>query len=144
MTQAVTIVALGLRLIISYQSTVCTSMVAALVLERCSVRKSNAAFVSVMQGLNDGPRKLLETMLTLLNFSILTYIEFWLLLLMAIVTLGLQFTSTILLSDLHNFVIVSDPQHAQVPKSPVWFTSRRETFHWIFQQHGISIRLQST
>ncbi|KAI1747297.1 hypothetical protein F4782DRAFT_521720 [Xylaria castorea] len=43
------------------------------------------------------------------------HIEFWLLSLLALVTLGLQFSSTILLSDIANFVILGDVGRVSLP-----------------------------
>ncbi|ETS86451.1 hypothetical protein PFICI_00279 [Pestalotiopsis fici W106-1] len=113
--QAVTLCALALRVTISQQSAVCTAMIAALVLERRSTKKSHAAYFSVARGFNDGPMKLLRMMLVPLNSQYLQHAEFWLLLVLTTVTIGLQFTSTILLSDLHNFVMVGDLESVQVP-----------------------------
>ncbi|XXH00536.1 hypothetical protein Hte_006884 [Hypoxylon texense] len=114
MTQAITLCALALRITISLQSAVCTSMVAALVLEKRSVRRYHVAHLSVLRSINDGPRKLLEIMLHS-GAAILKYVEFWLVLFMILTTLALQFTSTILLSDLNDFAIRGNVNRTQVP-----------------------------
>lgn len=114
MTQIITLCGLALRATISFQSTVCTSMIAALVLEKRFVRRHCVAHLSVLRGSNDGPRKLVEIMLRS-GASILRHAEFWLALCMILTTLALQFTSTILLSDLNDFVIVGNLNQTQVP-----------------------------
>lgn len=108
MIQTITLCALVLRFIVSLQSVVCTSMIAALVLEKRCVRKSQVAWFSVMRSINDGPRQLIQLLLTSKSSQILLMFELWLLIVVAIATLGLQFTSTILLSDLHDYVVVGD------------------------------------
>lgn len=119
MTQAITLCALALRIAISLQSAVCTSMVAALVLEKRFVRRYYVAHLSVLRSINDGPRTLLQVMLHS-GVAILQYVEFWLVLFMILTTLALQFTSTILLSDLNNFVIMGNVNRTQVPSLLVY------------------------
>ncbi|KAI1751983.1 hypothetical protein F4782DRAFT_547254, partial [Xylaria castorea] len=111
MTEAVTLIALAIRLIVSLQTAVCTSMLAALVLEKRFTSKFHVAWFSIIRSTNDGPMK----MMTLLSSRHLRYIEFWLLFCLALGTLGLQFSSTILLLDFTNSVIVSDVSRIQVP-----------------------------
>ncbi|KAI1771924.1 hypothetical protein F4818DRAFT_454428 [Hypoxylon cercidicola] len=119
MTQVITLCALALRITISLQSTVCTSMIAALVLEKRFVRRYNVAYLSVLRSINDGPRKLVEVMLHS-GVAILKYLEFWLALFMVLTTLALQFTSTILLSDLNDFAIAGNVNRTQVPSLMVY------------------------
>ncbi|KAI0404685.1 hypothetical protein F4802DRAFT_217124 [Xylaria palmicola] len=113
MTQAVTLLSLALRFTISLQSAVCTSMLAALVLEKRFARRSDVAWLSVMRGINDGPTKMIMTMLP--SRHVLWHVEFWLLALLALGTFGLQFSSTILLSDFTNAMIVGDVNLTRVP-----------------------------
>ncbi|KAI0454994.1 hypothetical protein F5B21DRAFT_524152 [Xylaria acuta] len=113
MTQAVTLVSLALRFIVSMQSAVCTSMLAALVLEKRFARKSHVAWFSVIRSTNDGPLKMVRIMLS--SRYLTRLIEFWLLSLLALTTLGLQFSSTLLLSDFSDFVVVGDVRHTQLP-----------------------------
>ncbi|KAI1843744.1 hypothetical protein JX266_010003 [Neoarthrinium moseri] len=110
MTQTITICALVLRLVISIQAGICTSMIAALVLENhhALIRKSQAAYVSVLRGVNDGPRKLIQILLSSRTLSVLASFEIWLMMLLGMLTLVLQFSSTILLSDLRDFVVAGD------------------------------------
>lgn len=114
MAQTITLCALILRLIISLQSTVCTSMIAALVLERRSVQRSKVPYFSIFRSVNSGPRKLFEIM-TLSKNRMFQHIEFWLVSLLVLVTTALQFTSTVLISDLNNFIMVGDMNETQVP-----------------------------
>ncbi|TRX90302.1 hypothetical protein FHL15_008847 [Xylaria flabelliformis] len=113
MVQAVTLASLVLRLAVSMQSVVCTSMLAALVLEKRFARKSDVAWFSVMRSTNDGPLKMAQMML--FSKYLTRHIEFWLLSLLALVTLALQFSSTILLSDITNFVILGDVGRVSLP-----------------------------
>lgn len=85
-------------------------MIAALLLERLSVPRSQVARASVMRGINDGPLKLIIMMLSskVKASSILWHLEAWLILLVALLTLALQFTSTILLSDMRTFQMIGD------------------------------------
>lgn len=110
MPRAVTLTSIVLRFIIGVQATVCTSMVAALLLERLSVPRSQAAHASIMRGINDGPWKLLMLVLSYKArvSQILWHLEAWLILLVALLSLALQFTSTILLSDMHSFIMIGD------------------------------------
>ena len=118
MTQSITLSALVLRFIVSAQAAVCTSMIAAMLLERRKrpqppvIRRSQAAWFSVMRGLNDGPRKLIQMLLSSAlsrstgSAKILRILEFWMILLVALTSLGLQFSSTILISDLRRAPVV--------------------------------------
>ncbi|KAI0544547.1 hypothetical protein F4679DRAFT_564547 [Xylaria curta] len=114
MVQAITLSALVLRFVVSVQAAVCTSMIAAIVLERRRVRRSHAAWFSIMRSLNDGPRQLIQMMLSSRTVRILYEAEFWLILLVALTGLGLQFTSTILIADLQNGPVVGNINSTQV------------------------------
>ncbi|KAI0430434.1 hypothetical protein F5Y09DRAFT_356050 [Xylaria sp. FL1042] len=115
MTRAITLSSLAIRILTTFQATVCTSMAAALILERRRARKSYVPWFSVIRSINDGPWRLVQMLLSSRSLSIIHYPEFWLAALMVLVTLALQFSSTVLLSDLKPFAIVSDYNHTQVP-----------------------------
>lgn len=115
MAQAITLASLALRIAVSVQTTTCTSMIAALFLERHRTRRSQVPWLSVMRSINDGPLKLIQVILSPRSFAVFGYIELWSVILMAVVTLLLQFSSTILLSDLRDFVIVGDVNNTQFP-----------------------------
>ncbi|KAI0975721.1 hypothetical protein F4678DRAFT_483968 [Xylaria arbuscula] len=113
MTQSVTLSSLALRLAISMQAAVCTSMLAALVLEKRPTPKFQVAWFSIIRSTNDGPLNMVRMMLSSKIF--IRYAEFWLLSLLAITTLGLQFSSTILLSDITDLVVVGNVRQVQLP-----------------------------
>jgi hypothetical protein len=115
MTRAITLTALILRVIISAQSTVCTSMIAALILEKRFTLKSNVGYLSVIRAINSGPRELIQLILSSRSSVLVLNLEFWLIMVLAILTAALQFSSTILVSDLNDFVIVGNFNHTQVP-----------------------------
>jgi hypothetical protein len=75
MTQAITLSSLVLRSVVSLQAGVCTSMIAALLLEKHFARRSNVAWLSVMRGINDGPLKLAQIMLSSKSFTVLLQVE---------------------------------------------------------------------
>ncbi|KAI0407159.1 hypothetical protein F4802DRAFT_554392 [Xylaria palmicola] len=136
MVQTVTLCSLFLRFIASAQSTVSISMVAALVMENELIRKSNVAHISVARCVNDGPYRLLQSLIRPWNWKILLRSETWLLSLLAILTLALQFSSTILLSDLHTFPVAGDTSPTSVkslllnPFDPTSRQSGREMAGW--------------
>lgn len=110
MPRAVTLASVILRFIIATQATICTSMIAALLLERLAVPRSQAARASVMRAINDGPLKLVMLVLSYQGKAsyMLWHPETWLIVLIALLSIALQFTSTILLSDMHSFVMIGD------------------------------------
>lgn len=108
MTRAITITSLLLRLVVSLQVALCTSMTAALILEKRSARKSDIAYLSIARSVNDGPLKMFQLLLSSRSWSLLASVELWLFCLLTLVMLALQFSSTLLLSDLHQFVVVGD------------------------------------
>lgn len=110
MPQAITLASIVLRVVIGIQAIICTSMVAALLLERLSIPRSQVAHASVMRGINDGPWKLVMLLLSYKSkvSHVIWHPEAWLILWVALLSLALQFTSTILLSDMHSFVMTGD------------------------------------
>lgn len=110
MPQAVTLASIVLRLIAGIQAVISTSMVAGLLLERLSIPRLQVAHVSVIRGINDGPWKLVTLVLSSKRntWCLLRHLESWLIFSLALTSLGLQFTSTILLSDMHTFVMVGN------------------------------------
>ncbi|KAI1739513.1 hypothetical protein F4680DRAFT_466358 [Xylaria scruposa] len=114
MTRTITILALILRSIVSLQVALCTSMTAALVLENRSTRKSDVAYLSIARSISDGPRRVIQLLFSSRSWSVLRYLELWLISLLALVMLALQFSSTLLLSDLHDYVVVGDVESRPV------------------------------
>lgn len=89
-------------------------MLAALVLEKRATRKTQVATISVLRAINDGPSRLAQLMLGSKTLGVFGHIEFWLVSLLAVVGLTLQFLSTILLTDVHDFAVVGDLRDTQV------------------------------
>ncbi|KAI6083748.1 hypothetical protein F4821DRAFT_280604 [Hypoxylon rubiginosum] len=106
-TRAVTLSTLLLRASTSAQAAVCTSLVAALILERHHVRVSQLTQFSTTRSVNNGLRQLIQEILCSRSTSLVLRMETGLLILLALASLGIQFSSTILLPD---FSIVSLPQ----------------------------------
>ncbi|KAI1169668.1 hypothetical protein F4777DRAFT_572250 [Nemania sp. FL0916] len=106
--QATTLTSLLIRTVVAAQATVCTAMLASLFLERRQVLKSSSAQFSVLRAVNDGPLKLVQLVWKSGSISPVFCRETVLLVILALVTLALQFASTILLSDLHDSKIVAD------------------------------------
>ncbi|KAF2967320.1 hypothetical protein GQX73_g6234 [Xylaria multiplex] len=105
--QAITIASLLLRIVVSTQAASCTSLLAALFLEKRAVRVSHLPHFSVARGTNDGPRALLQMIIGSSTRRLLFTVETLLMLVLTLDTLGLQFSSTILLSDLRSLVVVT-------------------------------------
>ncbi|KAI3331863.1 hypothetical protein HD806DRAFT_478542 [Xylariaceae sp. AK1471] len=87
-------------------------MLASLILEKRHIRKSQVVFYSIIRGTNDGPRTLAE--LILRSKRDLVRIESLLTFLLTIISLALQFSSTIIFSDLQESLVVADPVHVPV------------------------------
>ncbi|GAW24127.1 hypothetical protein ANO14919_137080 [Xylariales sp. No.14919] len=117
--QATTLAALVIRSVVAAQATVCTALLASLLLERHRVPKSDVAQLSVLRAINDGPLKL--TWLVLRSFSRLICIETALVFSLAVGSLALQFASTILFSDLHELTMAANvapfPVNDYVPEN---------------------------
>ncbi|KAI3321863.1 hypothetical protein HD806DRAFT_502159 [Xylariaceae sp. AK1471] len=112
--QTITLCALALRVGVSFQAVVCTSMIAAIMLEKHGAQRRQVAWLSVMRSINDGPRKLGGLLLSSKSLTVFGRMETWLTLLLIIVTLALQFSSTLLLSDINDFIIVGDLNTTQL------------------------------
>ncbi|KAI0874255.1 hypothetical protein GGS24DRAFT_516812 [Hypoxylon argillaceum] len=95
-SQAITLAALVIRTATAIQATTCTSMLAALFLERHYVPKSEVVHFSILRSVNNGPLRLAELASKLKpilrTFSIETAL----------------FASTLLFIDLHNFTIAEN------------------------------------
>ncbi|KAI0410638.1 hypothetical protein F5X98DRAFT_381578 [Xylaria grammica] len=98
--QIITLASLAMRVTIAAQTTLCTSMYAALILERRKVRKSQAAQFSIARSVNDGPWRLIFTLVQDVPSQVFLRPESILMVILGLAALGTQFTSTILLSDL--------------------------------------------
>ncbi|KAI1762812.1 hypothetical protein GGR53DRAFT_467960 [Hypoxylon sp. FL1150] len=81
-------------------------MLASLIFEKHNVRKSDIAFFSIIRDINDGPRKLAE--LVAYSRQGIFRMESLLVFCLVISTLALQFSSTILFSDLREISIAGN------------------------------------
>ncbi|KAI0854739.1 hypothetical protein F4860DRAFT_522518 [Xylaria cubensis] len=109
-TRAVTLSSLLLRTTTAAQATVCTSFVAAIWVERRSIRLSQVAHVSIARSVNGGPHELVRELLSSRSWRLAIGLESILLVILALVTLGIQFSSTILLADFSNTTLTSLPE----------------------------------
>ncbi|KAI0528246.1 hypothetical protein F5B22DRAFT_632663 [Xylaria bambusicola] len=108
LTQATTLAALIIRASAAAQATVCTAMLSALFLEKQAVPKSEAPQFSILRTVNDGPVRLAQLIFKRGQFSRMLCIETILVFALVVSTLSLQFSSTILFSDLHDFQIAEN------------------------------------
>jgi len=112
LTQTVTLSSVVLRVVTASQAAVCTSLLAAMVLESYGIPLSLVAEVSVMRGVNDGPMKLASLLLHKARRCALPTTMACLLLLASV---AIQFSSTLLISDLVNKAVVGDPTYDMRP-----------------------------
>ncbi|KAH8660109.1 hypothetical protein BX600DRAFT_551602 [Xylariales sp. PMI_506] len=108
-TRTVTIVTAVVRVILSQQAILCTSLAAALLLEKRSVGIPQVAGFSILRAFNSGP----WDAMTLMFQDLTHYIGSLPAILVAILFLtniALQFSSTLLVSDFGNINIVSPPE----------------------------------
>jgi hypothetical protein len=113
-TRSVTLASLVIRLAIAGQATICTSMLAGLVLERNGIRYSQAAAVSILRFVNAGPYNLIAPILQ--SFSAFTFLSITpvLLLILLMTSTISQFSSTALLSDLQPIMIPGNADNSSI------------------------------
>ncbi|RWA11893.1 hypothetical protein EKO27_g3205 [Xylaria grammica] len=112
--QLITISSVILRVAVGVQTTICTSLVAALILERRSIALSRVAPLSILRSVNSGPRVLIQQILGPRNSRrLLLHPEVLLLLFLTLGNIALQFSSTILFSDLQFRLLVNFPHEIQ-------------------------------
>ncbi len=104
-TQAITLSSVVLRVVTATQAAVCTSLVAAVVLENHGIRLSRAAEVSAMRSVNDGPLKLAWLLVRHARKCVAPATTACLLLAASV---AVQFSSTLLISDLATSAVVGD------------------------------------
>ncbi|KAI0197812.1 hypothetical protein F4808DRAFT_437710 [Astrocystis sublimbata] len=112
-TQATTLATLLIRIATASQATICTALLSALLVERRCVPKSEAPQFSILRAVNDGPFRLAQLIFNPRKFSRMASVEAILVISLLISTTFLQFSSTILFSDLHESAIAADtaPYH---------------------------------
>ncbi|KAI0809734.1 hypothetical protein GGR55DRAFT_696070 [Xylaria sp. FL0064] len=112
--QLVTLSSVLLRFSIGAQTTICTSLVAALILERRSIALSRVAPLSIFRSVNSGPRILIQQILGEKHSRyLLLHPEVLLLIVLALGNIAMQFSSTILFSDLQSRLLVKFSQKTQ-------------------------------
>ncbi|KAI0418271.1 hypothetical protein F5X98DRAFT_124301 [Xylaria grammica] len=129
--QTITICSVALRVAVGIQATICTSMIAALLLEKYGAQKRDVAWLSIMRSLNGGPLKLGHLLLSKRPLAAFLRVESWLTFLLIAVTLALQFSSTLLLSDMDEFVVLGDQNNTEF-RDLILFTTEDDL-------HGTSI-----
>ena len=109
-TRSVTLSALGLRIAISLQAAIATSMLASLVLEDTGLQFCSILEVSVMRFSNAGPLKLLWIYAKQANSPATTL----LVTVLVLSTIATQLSSTLLLSDIGTITIFDSPSNSNL------------------------------
>ncbi|KAI0466488.1 hypothetical protein F4859DRAFT_507296 [Xylaria cf. heliscus] len=107
-TQAVTLTSLLIRVISAAQAGLCTSTVAALLLERHGVPISKVVQFSVTRSVNVGAMEFLYMISSRKVRKVALKLEVLLLFVLALTAFGIQFSSTILISDFGTTHLVGD------------------------------------
>ncbi|KAI3318114.1 hypothetical protein HD806DRAFT_513138 [Xylariaceae sp. AK1471] len=111
--QLITLSSVILRVSISMQTSICGSFVAALVLERQSIPLSQSAPLSVFRSVNAGSCTLVWQILRKKPWNRLLFPEVNLILVLVVGNIAAQLSSTILLSDLHDYSLVGFANETQ-------------------------------
>lgn len=112
--QATTLSSLVLRGVIDLQATICTALVASLMLEGRDVLISEVAFFSVVRAVNGGPYDLAEK-LAKTPKKFFRSLPAFMLLLLLITALASQLTSTLLLADFKDVALLDNSIFVQTP-----------------------------
>ncbi|TRX91615.1 hypothetical protein FHL15_007397 [Xylaria flabelliformis] len=156
--QVITLTSLAMRVTIAAQTTLCTSMCAALILEKRRVRKSHAAQFSIARSVNDGPWTLILILILDVPSQIALHPESLLIVFLGLAAFGTQFASTILLSDLSyasladfpstaslnltaasdTLMVIDDPYWSQRPRAFASFGESPPGYFAQPNQHGLS------
>ncbi|KAK3339879.1 hypothetical protein B0T25DRAFT_618531 [Lasiosphaeria hispida] len=112
-TQAITLSTVVIRFIIVGQATICTSLIAAVILERHGIPLSKLAEVSIFRSINDGPYRLSWVLITN-AFSKKSILPTLLITILVFGDIATQFLSTILVTDLQLDLLVGDPVNETV------------------------------
>ncbi|KAI0550057.1 hypothetical protein F4679DRAFT_544788 [Xylaria curta] len=112
--ELITLSSVILRFSIGAQTTICTSLVAALVLERRSIARSRVAPLSILRSVNSAPRILIQQIWGEKGSRhLFLHPEGFFILLLALGNIAMQFSSTILFSDLQARLLVRFPREFQ-------------------------------
>ncbi|CAJ2504310.1 Uu.00g117040.m01.CDS01 [Anthostomella pinea] len=112
--QTITILCVVLQVLVAAQSTICTSLVAALLLEGFKVPFKDVAHFSIMRAVNGGPLSVVTHLFAWTRYSFRSWPSF-LIMILLLETLVVQFSSTILLVDEGTGSVLSWQTHPQVP-----------------------------
>jgi hypothetical protein len=107
-TQAITLSTLVMRIAVTAQASIYTSLIAAIMIEKHGVPLSRIAEVSMIRSTNDGPFKLAWLLFTSARKS---PTQALLVLILLATSVAVQFSSTILVSDLGFSALVADPKN---------------------------------
>ncbi|KPM44561.1 hypothetical protein AK830_g2035 [Neonectria ditissima] len=155
--KSITITTLILRTAISAQATICTSMLASIVLERHGVFLHAAAPLSALRFINNGPLSLL---MALKHTYTQTRLWAWVTVLLFCTTVLLQFTSTVLVADIgigtladpargHDTLVVMSYEKLNltsmrgVGQNPYWVAAARD-FPVFAERHEKVVESEST
>ncbi|KAK1981898.1 hypothetical protein LZ30DRAFT_656609 [Colletotrichum cereale] len=128
-TQAITLLTVLLRIAITAQASIYTSLIAGVVLERHGVPLSRVAEMSIIRCTNDGPLRLAWLLATSVRKS---YLQAGLVMLLLLTTVTIQFSSTFLVSDLGVSPLIGDATGAtiEVYMSPEVISLNRQMNNW--------------
>ncbi|EFQ34284.1 hypothetical protein CGRA01v4_03893 [Colletotrichum graminicola] len=128
-TQAITLLTVLLRVAITAQASIYTSLIAGVVLERHGVPLSRVAEMSIIRCINDGPLRLAWLLATSARKSCL---QVGLVVLLLLTTFTIQFSSTFLVSDLAVSSLIEDATNAtlQAYMSPEVISLNRQMNNW--------------
>ncbi|KZL71991.1 hypothetical protein CT0861_01230 [Colletotrichum tofieldiae] len=131
-TQAITLSTVLLRIAITAQASIYTSLIAGVVLERHGVPLSRVAEVSIIRCTNDGPLRLAWLLVTSARKSC---VQAGLVMLLLLTTVTIQFSSTFLVSDLGFASLVGDVRDTtlKVHMSREVISLNRQMNNWVLR-----------
>ncbi|XXG94187.1 hypothetical protein Hte_000439 [Hypoxylon texense] len=138
-TQVITLACLVVRVVAAAQAALCVSLLASLVVEKCPMPRPSIAYLSVMRSIGGDPLNLLKSSLTVMARRREAYVELFLLIALTALSLVLQFSSTILLSDL-GVTRLLQYQESIRHNVALWSTPEKEitAANMIYSQNGIN------
>lgn len=113
-SRTATLSSLALRTAVDLQATVCTAMVAALMLEARDVQMANVALFSVLRAVNGGPSSVVQPLIQTPGKFIRSLPAF-IILVLFLSTVATQFSSTLLLSDFRQASLLTDTTYGHIP-----------------------------
>ncbi|KAF5524008.1 hypothetical protein CGCA056_v004378 [Colletotrichum aenigma] len=130
--QAITLSTVLLRSAVTAQSTIYTSLVAGIVLERHGVPLYRVAEISMIRCANDGPLRLAWLLVSSARKSVL---QAALVIILLLTSLAVQFSSTLLVSDLGLASLVGDARDStlRLHMSQEVISLNRQTNDWILR-----------